>query len=364
MNLKYIRYALLLITIPRHFLTFGMEKHLSKEIRNQLSHASIEQVEKLGDGNIIVKERLSKEKRYGQCHNYAWSKLMGIVGKVPKTFKNVQGFSDSYYVNNHINVLYHCNQVDQPQAGDVAIYLTDDKPLTSNEQILHTGLVTKNGNIESKWGTTRAVFEHPVSYVPNSYGNNILYFRANKTGIDLLNAVQKRLEDPFLKKQYKKQAQRDQQLLFDLARNDANSINLHNNLYGPANTSSWITLISRIFNRNIYANHLDILLQEHMNVHPNKPDKKGRTALMFAAHVGDKPSVNLLLSDYKAKVDAQDKKGNTALTHAAINGNWSIEHMLIDHGADPTTKNKYGLNADDYSKINYINNLNWAEVHS
>lgn len=70
----------------------------------------------------------------------------------------------------------------------------------------------------------------------------------------------------------------------------------------------------------------------------NWQNENGRTALMFAANMGQTKCVELLL-EHNAKLDLQDDIGRTALMHAAVNGKSDSVHLLIAKGANKHLKN-------------------------
>jgi ankyrin repeat protein len=70
----------------------------------------------------------------------------------------------------------------------------------------------------------------------------------------------------------------------------------------------------------------------------NWQNENGRTALMFAANMGQTKCVELLL-EHNAKLDLQDEIGRTALMHAAVNGKSDSVHLIITKGANKYIKN-------------------------
>ena len=76
----------------------------------------------------------------------------------------------------------------------------------------------------------------------------------------------------------------------------------------------------------------------------NKPDGRGKTALIWAAGNGHEAIVRLLLNK-AADVDVQDEFGETALFKAALNGHENTVGLLLEKGADIDIKNKHGVTA-------------------
>ena len=70
-------------------------------------------------------------------------------------------------------------------------------------------------------------------------------------------------------------------------------------------------------------------------------DDDGVTALMYAAKLGQKKIVDLLLKK-GALIDTQDNHGNTALTIAAYNGYKATVQLLLDNGASINITNNNG----------------------
>jgi ankyrin repeat protein len=96
---------------------------------------------------------------------------------------------------------------------------------------------------------------------------------------------------------------------------------------------------------------------------PNIRDAAGKTPLMSAAVVGDETKARLLLEG-GADPDLQDLAGRTALMHA-LSGAMQLQHSfvsiwsknavaraLVDAGADITTRDKRGRDAQTYAENN------------
>lgn len=236
--------------------------------------SSIEKIINISEGAIAAEE-ITVGKRYGTCHNYVFTTLMGITGKAP-VLLNIVGQHD-YYSFNGINILDFFSNAPIPhQPGDILIYNTAarDQPITSINQITHTGIVVGDDLIKSKWGTREGVLVHPTWYVPTIYGNRGTYYRLKVTGEALFKAVKERLAQPEVKELYDQIAQNDQQELFDLI----NNYQREDVIY-----CIW--------------KHLEL----HMNVHVNMPNKDGLTARMLAKKRGNKKIIKLLAAYDEAK---------------------------------------------------------------
>lgn len=78
----------------------------------------------------------------------------------------------------------------------------------------------------------------------------------------------------------------------------------------------------------------------------NLQNTQGNTALLYAAHRGNAVLVDKLLA-LRANVSLANSEGNTPLMYAAHGGFQPMCMTLLDHFADPTTKNVFGLTAEE-----------------
>lgn len=75
-------------------------------------------------------------------------------------------------------------------------------------------------------------------------------------------------------------------------------------------------------------------------VDPDLRDKRGATPLHRACSLGHLDLINLLVTDYHAKIDVSDQFGNTPL-HLAAEGNHGLAvRRLLELGADKERRNK------------------------
>lgn len=81
----------------------------------------------------------------------------------------------------------------------------------------------------------------------------------------------------------------------------------------------------------------------------NEADEVGNTPLFFAAKIGDKRIVDLLVQ-HGANVNNTNEVGATPLMLAAKFGNIYTVKKLLEHGADPTIKNNSGYTAHVFAK--------------
>lgn len=110
----------------------------------------------------------------------------------------------------------------------------------------------------------------------------------------------------------------------------------------------WTALIGAIYSLNA-PELVKLLLDGDANA--NIVIKRERTPLMIATSAGRTGAELLkLLLDAHANVDAQDIEGNTALMEAAMGDEPKMVTVLLQGGADPRIRNKYGLTALDLAK--------------
>lgn len=76
----------------------------------------------------------------------------------------------------------------------------------------------------------------------------------------------------------------------------------------------------------------------------NAKTEEGNTLLMMASKIGDKPTVEFVLSQ-TPDLDAQNMAGATALMIAAKYGHDHVVKMLLKEGADPMIRNNGGITA-------------------
>lgn len=219
----------------------------------------------ISQGEIVIKEKIARGKRYGTCHNYAFTKKMGIVGKAPSLL-NIRGGCEDYYGVSYINVLdffkfVKADDSDPMQPGDIIVYAKNEE----RWDITHTGIVRGDDCIESSWGEIPAVFEHPIWYVPAGFGNYVMYGRLTMSESDFLAAVQKRSQQKWVRKRYDVLARYAQQRFVD-------SIKEYGKHIYPLELERLFDILTRLDNR--------------MDIHLNIPDEYGVTPLMHAERIG------------------------------------------------------------------------------
>lgn len=253
----------------------GMKKKFVRNVINQSEELDImrqkwrvkdspQDVVNISQGKIIIKEEIPLGRRYGTCHNYAFTKLMGIVGKAPKVL-NIPGLED-YYAGLFkdkeygVSIIEFFDVIDgkSVRPGDIIMYISSEREKDLLHRITHTGIVVGDDCIESKWGPIRAVFEHPIWYVPAAFGNRAIYGRLKMSGPDLLKAVQKRLQQKSVKEIYDAEACHEQQLLFDKIK--------------QYEQNRWFEKAYQIYHG----------LEYNMNIQINAPDENGLTPRMHA----------------------------------------------------------------------------------
>jgi ankyrin repeat protein len=86
------------------------------------------------------------------------------------------------------------------------------------------------------------------------------------------------------------------------------------------------------------------------NVNWHNPNEYGYTGLMIATLFGHEGCVRLLLAAEAIEVNAKRSDDRTALHIAAHWGYLAIAKRLLEGGADPTLRDKYGRTALDWAR--------------
>jgi len=96
------------------------------------------------------------------------------------------------------------------------------------------------------------------------------------------------------------------------------------------------------------AEYALFMLDKGINVY--QADYRGATALHFAAFYRLADVTSRLLANH-ANPNATDEHGNTPLWVAVFNarGDYAMVQRLLDAGADPTRKNRYGKSSWDFA---------------
>ncbi|MDH3633685.1 MAG: ankyrin repeat domain-containing protein [Gammaproteobacteria bacterium] len=76
--------------------------------------------------------------------------------------------------------------------------------------------------------------------------------------------------------------------------------------------------------------------------HLDSVDEKKRSALWHSADQGLEKTTALLIASGEIDVNRKDINGHSALAQAVIHGHFKLVRLLIEHGADPTTRTQEG----------------------
>jgi FOG: Ankyrin repeat len=91
-------------------------------------------------------------------------------------------------------------------------------------------------------------------------------------------------------------------------------------------------------------NVVKLLLTSAKDIHPDQPDRRGRTPLSWAARNGHTEVVKALLSDGRVDPNRQDNGGLTPLSWAAENGHTEVVKILLSDGrTDPDRQDNDGI---------------------
>jgi len=260
-------------------------------------------IQKIFPKNKLVSTTLIGE-RPGVCYNAA---MLGALGLSKDQWKKIQikiiGCDDWH---KNIRVLHKCfDQVDAPNAGDIACYGLSDK----NSDIQHFAIATKNNTFVSKIGSYPFTIEHDLLHINAAYGKVVSFLT--------------------LKKQYRN----NKQLLFTT---------LMKKIYQSSGIRRRLDRKRKEFlNSDDDYNTSYALLKRIMGIDIDVCNEKNKTALMIAAKNGRLDLIQLYL-EHHADFNLQDNKGNTALIIAAKNNQPRVVEILLAYGADPTIKNNDG----------------------
>lgn len=123
-----------------------------------------------------------------------------------------------------------------------------------------------------------------------------------------------------------------------------------------------------------------VILEDGVNVNVNLPDCRGRTALHWAAGLGDIDMVKLLLK-YDADVHARAPRGQPPIFDAIPIHAYGVVQILLEHGASVTAPDGFGdpplhrvahTSSVDTMKVLYHhganvhakNRLGWTALHT
>jgi len=180
-----------LYPIPPQFTEVDYENEELMRIRRTLDQAHTSDDIPAMVPKVSVKEELSKEKRYGVCHDYALSTVLGIKGRVSE-YMTIMGNSDWY--SDLLVLEDYFIPTDDPQEGDIAVYYLGQRGTNSGD-IAHTGIVCGKDCVESKWGYRKEVFIHPTFHVRPYFGNKVCFYRKTKSNEEIVKDLQNKLAD-------------------------------------------------------------------------------------------------------------------------------------------------------------------------
>ena len=120
----------------------------------------------------------------GVCFNYAF-------GKIFKTYHTPRGLpafgSNKKALFSKIDK-YFIDVTEEPLEGDLVIYFSGQNLINCE----HFGIYLGNGFVESKWGVTD-VYQHPLFYVDNTYGDYVKYYRLNSEREEVIEELYREL---------------------------------------------------------------------------------------------------------------------------------------------------------------------------
>lgn len=138
--------------------------------------------------SITIVEKQPKGIRYGNCHNYAISTLLGLKGQISENIPLAEG-QDWYTEFNFLG--NYCKKVSTPKQWDLVVYR-----FARHSEIEHTGIYHKDGTVESKWGGLRRIYKAPTFHIPIKYGNCVKYYRINRPIDKIIKDMKKKVSQP------------------------------------------------------------------------------------------------------------------------------------------------------------------------
>ena len=85
------------------------------------------------------------------------------------------------------------------------------------------------------------------------------------------------------------------------------------------------------------------LLLRNQKLHVNKKNADGNTALWYSVAQNSSAAVNQLLQHPRIKIDLSNREGQTVLWLAVFQENRVLVSLLLSRGANPDTKDRYGI---------------------
>jgi hypothetical protein len=258
------------------------------------------------DPSITILEPVPNGKRYGVCHNYAISRILGLKGSVHETLP-ICGWHDWYAEFNFLND--YCQKITNPQKGDLAVYYNSRFDST----ILHSAIVydPEKDLVEDKWVYRKDVLIHPTYHIPTSYGNYVEYYRVIKSPDEVIQDMKRKIaaipQDDTYGKLLNTQTdhKNSNQFLLDFA-------------------DEKITFTWRGFTDN---DAIDLMLETHMHMNTDTIDKKKQTPLILTSKHNNTALARIFIN-YGANINHQDAQGNTALITASKNNNQEMMQLL------------------------------------
>jgi len=93
-------------------------------------------------------------------------------------------------------------------------------------------------------------------------------------------------------------------------------------------------------------------------IDPNVRGEDGTTPLIYATYYEHPDVVDVLLENKATDTNLQTySEGNSALIYASHSDQLMAANALLDHGANPNLKNKFGSTALDYAPVGRMHDL-------
>ena len=303
------------LIMPCNFHTPGAlyNPHEAYSLNKDLENGYWNQDGSTKDPSIKILEQVPEGERYGECHNYALSKALGLKGKIPE---ELPLFGCSDWWDDEINFLRdYCEKTDKPKPGDIARY-TKWSWDTLSTRTTHTALVYdyENDLVESKWWIWNDVLIHPTHTLPESWLGDVEYYTIVIPQDEIIKDIKRKLSE---QNHFTQKVQKER-------------TTLHNWLIDLSNGKENERIRFKGQRSADPSVQIATALKQCMLIDINTTNEDAQSPLMLAAKHNKSDIVKTLLT-YKANPNLQDKDGNTALILASKNNSTATIALLHAH---------------------------------
>jgi len=268
---------------------------------------------------IKIIKQIPEGKRYGVCYDYAVSKALNCVGKIPSLLL-IEGGEKWITKYNILNDYF--KETAYPKKGDIVSY--------RSTTIHHLGVVHDTNYVDSKWGIKDYICRHLTFYVPSAYGGEVRYHTLIMPIKDVIQDINKKI-----------------------------IMNLHQITYNFNTVNHWLLSTAEKYHE-IDQEHIDNTLRKvstifdrNMLTRVDTTNTEKQTPFILAIKNRNLQLAKLFYR-YGANINKQDGYGNTALHYAIHNNSIRTVKYLIKIGCSCCIKNNLKKTAYNYLKTRLI----------